>query len=236
MIATVINTALVIAGSVLGLLLKNRLKERYAQTILYALALCVSVIGISNALKSENILTMIICLAAGSLLGELLKIEERLDRLGGWLKRKIVKNGDAGSFTEGFVSASLLFCVGSMAIMGSLEAGINQNYFIILSKGVIDGITAVTFAAAMGVGVVFSGFAVLFYQGALTLLAVLAAPYLSASVVTEMSAVGGAMLIAIAINMLELPKDKIRVGNMLPAIFLPIVYLPLATWIGNFMN
>lgn len=138
-----------------------------------------------------------------------------------------------GRFTEGFVTATLLFCVGSMAVMGSLEAGINHNYSIIISKGVIDGVTAITFAATMGIGVAFSTIPLLLYQGGITLLAGAVAPFLSDAVVVEMSAVGGVMLLGLAANMLDLVKERIRVGNMLPALFLPLLYLPLAQWIGQ---
>lgn len=116
-----------------------------------------------------------------------------------------------------------------MAIVGSMEAGINGDLSIILSKSVIDGIAALSFAITLGVGVVFAGFSVLLYQGALTLLAVQCAPFLAANVVTEMSAIGGVLMLGIAINMLGL--KKIKVGNMLPAVFLPIIYLPLAHWL-----
>ena len=120
-----------------------------------------------------------------------------------------------------------------MAITGSIEAGLNHNYDIIISKGVIDGVTSISFAAAMGIGVAFSVIPVLVYQGLITLLAAWVGPLLPAAVITEMTAVGGALIVAIAINMLELGKVKIKVGNMLPAMFLPIAYIPLANWLSE---
>lgn len=234
MIAAVVNAILVLAGSMIGLLFKSKIKERYSQTIVAGLALCVAVIGIINAAATQDILAVILCMVFGTVIGELIQIEERLDRLGERLKKRVMKkDGDGGRFTEGFVTAALLFCVGSMAIMGSLEAGINQKYTIIFSKSIIDCVTAITLAAAMGIGVAFSAAAVLIYQGALTLLATVVGPYLSSAVVVEMSAVGGAMLIGIALNMLEVGKNRIRVGNMLPAVILPIIYVPLAAYLSS---
>ena len=130
-------------------------------------------------------------------------------------------------FTEGFVSACILFCVGSMTIMGSLEAGINQNYDIIFAKSALDFVSSMMFGAAMGIGVPVSVFFILVFQGGLTLLANFAAPILSAEVIAEMSAAGGTILIGMGVNMLELSPKKIRIANMLPAIFLPIAFLPL---------
>ncbi len=123
-----------------------------------------------------------------------------------------------------------------MAITGSIEAGLNHNYSIIISKGVIDGVTSISFAATMGVGVMFSVIPLLIYQGGITLLAGWVGPYLPDAVITEMTAVGGALIIAIAVNMLELGKEKIKVGNMLPAIFLPIAYIPLASWLETLLS
>lgn len=234
MIAAVINAILVLCGSTAGLLLKNRIKEQYSKAIVSGLALCVALIGISSAIKTNELLCVIICMVVGILIGELLRIEDRLDGLGDTLKNKVMKGRDAGRFTEGFMTATLLFCVGSMAVMGSMEAGINHDYSIILAKSVIDCVTAVTFAAAMGVGVVFSAFGVLLYQGALTLIFIWVGPVLPDYIVTEMTSIGGLLIIGLSINMLELLGDKkLRVGNMLPAVFLPIIYLPLANWIAG---
>ena len=237
MIATVINVILILAGSSIGLAVGSRLPERLSKTVTAGLALCVAVIGIINAIGTADILCVILCITAGSLIGEGLNIEKRMDLAGEWLKSVLMKrfgaHGNMGRFTEGFVAATLLFCVGSMAVMGSLEAGINQNYSIIISKGVIDGVSAITFAATMGIGVFFSVIPLLLYQGGITLLAGAVAPYLSDAVVVEMSAVGGVMLLGLAVNMLNLSKERLRVGNMLPALFLPLLYLPLSQWLAQ---
>ena len=227
MIAAVVTAAVVVLGGLLGLLLGGRLKEEHTKTIVNALGICTMVIGITGAICTTNILIVILCLVVGTVIGELLQIERRLDVMGDWLKSKVARKG-AGRFTEGFVTASLLFCVGSMAIMGSFDAGLRGDYSTIFAKSTLDGVMAVTFAAAMGVGVLFSAGAVLVYQGALTLLAGVVEPFLSAAAVTEMSAVGGVMLIATGMNILSLPKERIKVGNMLPGLFLPIVWFAVA--------
>ena len=233
MIATFINAGLVLLGSVIGLLFKNKISDRFSSVITQALALCVLGIGISNVLKSNDTLCVIICLVLGTLIGEALKIEDRLDAAGELLRRKLIKEDSTSRFTEGFVTATLLYCIGAMAITGSIEAGLNHNYSIIVSKGVIDGVTSITFAAAMGVGVAFSIIPLIIYQGAITLLASVVGPYLSDVVIAAMTATGGTLIIGLAINMLNIPNVKIRVGNMLPAIFLPIAYIPLVNWITS---
>ena len=233
MLATVINVILVLVGSALGLLFKRLISEKLTSILTHALALCVLGIGISSLVGTEDMLCVIVCMVAGTVIGHLIDIEGRLERAGDRLKAKVAKGPENSRFTESFVSASLLFCVGAMAITGSIEAGLNRNYEIIVSKGVIDGVSAISFAAAMGMGVAFSVIPLFLYQGAITLLAGWVGPLLPAAVITEMSAVGGALIVAIAVNMLGLGREKIKVGNMLPAIFLPIGYIPLANWLAE---
>ena len=233
MIATLINVALILVGSVLGLLFKNLISERLSQVITSALALCVLGIGINGMIGTGDTLCVIICMVVGTLIGEVIDIERRLEGAGDLLRRKITKGSDTGRFTEGFVTASLLYCVGAMAITGSIEAGLNHNYSILISKGVLDGVSAISFAAAMGIGVAFSAIPLFLYQGGITLLASVVGPYLGEAVITEMSAVGGTIIVALGINMLGLGKEKIKAGNMLPAIFLPIAYIPLVQWLES---
>ena len=236
MIATFINAGLVVLGSIIGLLFQKKISQRLCDALIIVLGLCVLAIGITSAIGTKDTLCVILCMAVGTLLGEAIDIEKRMDRAGDALKRRLAKeDGEHSRFTESFVSATVLFCVGAMAINGSLEAGMHGNYSILISKGVIDGITSITFAAAMGVGVVFSVIPLILYQGALTLLAAWVGPYLGEAVTTEMSAVGGIIIIGIGLNMLGLPRKKLRVGNMLPAIFLPIVYVPLSNWFSGLL-
>lgn len=236
MIATFINAGLILLGSVIGLLFKNRISDRFASVVTHALALCVLGIGIASAIKTADTLCVIVCMVIGTLLGEALNIEGRLDGAGDFLRRKLVRGENNSRFTEGFVTATVMYCVGAMAITGSMEAGLNHNYSILVSKGVIDGVTSITFTAAMGVGVAFSILPLIIYQGAITLLAGVVGPYLSDPVVLEMSAVGGTVIMGIGINMMGATKVKIKVGNMLPAIFLPIAYVPFANWISGLLK
>lgn len=232
MIAVLVNTATVLLGSAIGLLFRNRIREKFTKAVVSALALVTVLIGLDSALDTANILCVIVCMVIGTTVGEWIRIDERIDGAGDFLKTKVMKGRASDSrFTEGFVTACIVFCVGSMTIMGSLESGIHGNHSIIYAKSALDFVSAMMFAAAMGWGVPFAALFVLLFQGALTLLAGVVSTYLSAAVVTEMSAVGGTILVGMGINMLEIGPKRIKVANMLPAIFLPIAYLPLAEWI-----
>ena len=233
MLATFINAALILAGSAIGLLFRNRLSQRFAAVVTHALGLCVMGIGITSLVGTENTLCVIICMVVGTLLGEALRIEERLDGAGVLLRDKLIRGEGSSRFTEGFVTASILYCVGSMAVMGAMEAGINHDYSILISKGVIDGVTSISFAAAMGIGVAFSVVPLVLYQGALTLIFAAAGQGMDPAVITEMSAVGGTIILGIGINMLGLAPVKLKVGNMLPAIFLPLLYIPVANLLSG---
>ena len=236
MLAVFVNMATVLIGSAIGILFRNKIKENYIKTIITALALVTFVIGITSAITTQNLLCVIVCMALGTILGELLRLDDRSNNVGDALKRKVLKGRFEGSrFTEGFVSACILFCVGSMTIMGSLEAGVNHNYSIIFAKSALDFVSAMMFGAAMGVGVAFSALFILVFQGGITLLAGLVSPYLSQAVITEMTAVGGTILIGMGFNMLELSDKRVKVANMLPAIFLPIAYVPFAAWLGGLL-
>lgn len=236
MIATIINAALILVGSLIGMLFKNRISQRFSAVVTHALGLCVMGIGIGSIVGTQNTLCVIVCMVIGTLLGEALRIEDRLDGAGELLRSHLMKGeGSTSRFTEGFVTASILYCVGSMAVMGAMEAGINHNYSILISKGVIDGVTSITFAAAMGVGVACSVVPLVLYQGILTIAFAAAGQGMDPAAVTEMSAVGGTIILGIGINMLGLAPAKLKVGNMLPAIFLPLLYLPLAEWLAGVM-
>ena len=233
MLATFINAGAIIAGSALGLLLKGRLSQRFSKFIMQGIALCVMMIGISMALKGSDVLGMVVCVGVGAVIGEALRIEDRLDRLGEWLRGKVERKAQSGqsTFTEAFVSATILFCVGAMAIVGSLEAGFTGSMTTLLAKSTIDGITSIVFAASLGVGVAFASVPVLLYQGAITLLAVVLRPLLPDATIALMSATGGLLVLAIGMRMLGFVQ--IKVSNFLPAIFLPIAYVPLKALLGT---
>ncbi len=228
MIATIINAVMVLVGSAIGLIFRDRISQRFTTIITHALGLCVIGIGICSLIGTNNTLCVIVSMVIGTIIGEAIRIEDRLDRAGDFLRTRLTRGPGSGSrFTEGFVTASVLFCVGSMAVMGAMEAGINHNYSILISKGVIDAVTSVSLAAAMGIGVAFSVVPLILYQGILTIVFILVGQGIDPAVVTEMTAVGGTIIVGIGINMLELAPSKLKVGNMLPAMFLPLIYLPV---------
>ena len=235
--AVFVNMITVILGSAIGILFRSKIKEESTKTIVTVLGLCTVVIGISSAIGTADILAVIICMVLGTVVGQLIKIDDRIEGAGEFFKNKLFKNAKGENrFAEGFVTACIVFCVGSMTVMGSLEAGINKDYSIIFAKSALDFVSAMAFGAAMGVGVTCSALFILVYQGALTLLAGVLGPLLSTQVVTEMNAIGGAILIGMAINMLELSPKRIKVANMLPAIFLPILYFPVYNWIAGLIG
>lgn len=232
MIAVLVNTVTVLLGSTIGLIFRNKINEKFTEAVISALALVTVLIGLSSALDTADILCVIICMALGTIIGELVRIDDGIEGAGDFIKAKLLKNRKTENrFTEGFVTACIVFCVGSMTIMGSFEAGINGNNSIIYAKSALDFVSSMMFAAAMGFGVPFAAVFVLVFQGALTLLAGVLSPFLSAAVVAEMSAVGGTILVGMGINMLKLSDKRIKVANMLPAIFLPIAYVPVSNWI-----
>ena len=237
MVAVLVNVGAVLLGSVIGLVFRNKINEKFTKAVISALALITIPIGLGSALKTSDIMCIIICLSLGTILGELIRIDDGIEFAGNFIKTKFVKDtNNESTFTEGFLTSCIVFCVGSMTIMGSFEAGINGDNSIIFAKSALDLVSAVMFAAAMGHGVPFSALFVLIFQGSLTMLAGFLAPYLSALVVTEMSAVGGVILIGMGINMLELPPKRIKIANMLPGIFLPIAYVPLSNWIASLID
>lgn len=221
MIGTLVNVAAIIAGGTIGRCIKKGIQDRYKTTIMQAISLSVVLIGVRSALGATDLLGVILCMAIGSLLGEAMQIEDKIEALGNQVEKRFGQKNGSG-FSKGFVTASLVFCVGSMAIVGSLESGLTGSHETLFAKSLLDGITSVVFAATFGSGVIFSALPVLAYQGAITLGASLLKPFLTADVIAQMSGVGGLLIAAIGINMLQLAR--IRIGNMLPAIFLPIIY------------
>ena len=232
MIAVLVNTTTVLLGSAIGLLFRNKISENFTKAVIAALALVTILIGLDSALDTANILCVIVCMVIGTIIGEWIQIEKRIDGAGEFLKMKLLRGKTSENrFTEGFVTACIVFCVGSMTIMGSLESGIHGNHSIIYAKSALDFVSSMMFAAAMGWGVPFAALFVLVFQGALTMLAGMVSPLLSSDVVTEMSAVGGTILAGMGINMLDMSPKRLSVANMLPAILLPIAYIPFAEWI-----
>ena len=225
MIGTLINTVLVLIGGGLGLLLRKGIPERIRDTIMQGLSLTVMLIGISGAIKTNDVLCVIVSIVVGGLIGGLLDIEKQLDKLGQFAERKL--SSEEGSVAKGFVTASLIFCVGAMAIVGAMDSGIRGDHSTLIAKGVIDAVTSVFLAATLGPGVLLSAVAILVYQGAIALLSIWIAPILTDTVICEMGATGGLLVLGIGFNLL-FPNQKIKVGNLLPAIFVPLLYIPIA--------
>lgn len=223
MLGTLVNVGTILLGSALGLLLRKGLPQRLRDTVMQGLGLCVILIGLSGAIETADTMCMILSVVIGGLVGAAVNIERRLENLGNLAQRKLARGGDG--FARGFVTASLVYCVGAMAIMGALDSGLKGDYATLIAKSALDGISAVIFASTLGPGVAFSAVAVLVYQGAITLMAGWLKPLLTDAIITEMSAVGGLLIVGIGLNMLF---DKhIAVGNLLPAIFVPMAYFPL---------
>ena len=230
MFGTIVNTIAVIIGALIGLVLKKGLPEKIADTLMKGLGLCTLFLGISGSLKGESSMVLIISIVIGTLIGEGIDLEDKVNRLGKWVEKKFGGKNDAtgkSSIAEGFVTASLLFCVGAMAIVGSLQSGLQGNHEMLFNKSMLDFVAAVIFASSLGLGVVFSAVFVFLYQGSITLLAQWIAPFLNDTVINEMTCVGSVIIIGLALNMLGI--TKLRVMNYVPAIFVPIVLVPLLT-------
>ncbi len=220
MFGTIVNTAAIIAGSLVGLMFRGGIPEKYNKTVVHAISLAVIIIGIKGAMKSDKLLIVIFSLALGSIIGELLRIEDFLESLGKKLEQRFAKD-DTG-FYKGFITSTLLFCVGSMAVVGALESGLAGDHHTLLAKSALDGIMSVILASSFGIGVMFSALSVFIYQGTITMAASLIRPFLIPEVINQMSSVGGILIMAIGINLLS--DTKIRIGSMLPAIFLPLIW------------
>ena len=221
MLGTIVNTIAVIIGAAIGMFLKKGIPDKLADTMMKGLGLCTLFLGISGSLDGQNSL-LIISIVVGALIGEGIDLDARLNQLGNWLENKFKsKNGSKVSIAEGFVSASLLFCVGAMTIVGSLQSGLQGNHEMLFNKSMLDFVAAIIFASTMGIGVMASAAFVFAYQGAITMLAQWVAPVLSDVVIAEMNCVGSVIIIGLALNMLGI--TKLKVMNYVPAIFIPIL-------------
>lgn len=231
-LGTIINSLAIILGGGIGLLIKGGIPERVKQTLIQACGLASMFIGISGAISEmisldDGVISfdgtlMIVCsLAIGAFIGELINIEDRLDIVGEKLK-KIAHAENDNKFVEGFVTISLIVCIGAMAVMGSIEDGLSGDYSILLAKSILDAIISVVFASSLGLGVLFGSVSIFVYQGLITLLAIFIAPYLTTEMISGLSMVGSVLIFAVGINLLW--EKKIRVANMLPAIFIPVIF------------
>ncbi|MCK5856372.1 MAG: DUF554 domain-containing protein [Bacteroidales bacterium] len=223
MLGTLVNVGAVIAGSLLGLVIHKRMPEKITKLVFQAIGLFTLFLGFTMAGNTSNYLIIIFSLVIGAIIGELLNIEKQINKLSDWLKTK--SGSSNAKFSEGFLSSFLLFCMGSMTILGAIEEGIGGNPDLLLAKSVLDGFSSIALAAAMGIGVLFSAIPLLIYQGGLTLFASYLQDYLTTPMINELTAVGGIILIGLGINILEI--KQIRVINMTPALFVAVL---LAWW------
>lgn len=232
-LGTIINVIAIVIGSVTGILLHKFIPDRLQKTVVSGVGLSVCFVGISGviskmltydkgAFNTKDTMLMVASLVIGAFIGELLNIEKQLERFGDFCKSHIKTKKQNARFTEGFVSASLLFCVGAMAIVGSLEDGLSGNYSTLFAKSLMDGTISIFFAATMGTGVILSVLPVAIYQGAITLLAGVIKPLLSDVLISQISLVGSVLIFAIGLNMVA--NTKIKIGNLLPAVLVPVFY------------
>ncbi|WP_419393162.1 DUF554 domain-containing protein [Cytobacillus praedii] len=230
LLGTLVNGLLIIVGTIIGKRL-NRIPENMKGTVMYAIGLAVMVLGLQMGLKGENFLIVILSLVFGAVIGEYFALEDKLNALGNWLEKKL-GSSDQGSISQGFVTATLIFVIGAMAIIGALDSGISGDHDVLYTKSIIDGFTALILATTLGIGVLFSAFPVVIYQGLIALFAMQIDRFvpteLMNSFITEMTATGGVMIFAIGLNLAGI--TKIRVANLLPAILVTgiivtIIYL-----------
>jgi len=232
---SIVNALSIVAGSLVGMLLnwlagylpgsdEGQMAQRLQDIVMKGVALCVLYIGIDGCLEGKNTLITILSMVLGAIIGEVLNLDIRMQHLGDWVQVKtarLVRDKDGSSVSEGFVSASLLFCVGAMAIVGALQDGLTGDHTTLFAKSLLDGISSIVFASSLGIGVTFSAAAVLVYQGLIAVLASLISPFLGADVIAEMTCVGSLLIVALALNLLGV--TKIKVMNLVPACLLPIV-------------
>lgn len=221
MLGTIVNCLTIIIGAFIGLFFKESINKKVSDTIMSGLALCVIYIGISGAIKGNNTIIMIISIAIGGFIGEIIDIDKKIENLGRKIEKRFNKNGEKISVAQGFVTATLLFCVGAMAIVGSLESGLNNNHSTLYAKSVLDGISSIIFASTLGIGVMLSAIVVFIYQGSITLVASFLSVLLSDTAINNMTAVGSLLIIGLGLNMLGI--SKIKVSNLLPAVLISVV-------------
>ena len=218
MLGTIVNAAAILVGALLGRLLKAGLPEKIRNIILQAIGLVTILIGLQMVLEVRNVLLVLASMLAGAITGELLDLEDNLRKWGETLQRRFSFAGHAGAaFVQGFVMASLLYCVGAMAVMGSLESGLTGKHTTLFAKSALDGTASIMLSAGFGLGVAFAALPVFLYQGSITLLAGSLRPLITEAVLAEMTATGGLLILGISLNTLEI--KQIKVGNLLPALF-----------------
>lgn len=232
-LGTIVNCLAILLGCTVGFFLKGGLSKRFEEIIISAVGTSVLFVGLGGALSglltindgsitTQYTMLMILSMICGGILGEALKLEEKLENLGENIHKRLPAKLAGSTFVEGFVTASMVYCIGAMAIVGALEDGLNGNYTILFAKSILDGIISIVFTASLGAGVAFSILPVAIYQGSITLLAQFVKPYLSTVLIAQMSCIGSILIFALGINMLF--GKKFKVCSLLPAIIMPILF------------
>lgn len=219
MLGTIANVVAIILGGILGILIKSRFPKKVNNIIFQVIGLFTITLGITMAIKTNNILIVAFSLIIGSVVGEIIDIEKYLESFSERLKNKLKNSSD--KFTEGFITATLIYCIGPMAILGSIEEGLGNPPNLLFAKSVLDGVASIALASALGIGVIFSTIPLLLYQGGITLFASYVSNYLSDALIVELSAVGGILLLGLGMNIAEIKKFK--VVNMLPSLLVVLV-------------
>lgn len=229
LLGTAVNVVTVLIGSGIGIIFNKKIPKRLTDSLFKVLGLATIFIGVSGCLCGHSAILIIVSLILGTLIGELLNLDKRINTMGSFLEKKFDQNNSESKLAQGFVSASILFCIGSMTIVGCLNAGLKGDLSVLFAKSALDLCSSMIFASTMGVGVMFAAGFVLVYQGLLTVLAVVISPYLSALVIDEMSCVGYIVIIGLGITMIS--SVKLKLTNMVPSMFMPIALVPLGAWI-----
>lgn len=216
MLGVIVNTITVILGSSIGLIFKKGIPERVSSAIMKGIGLCSLYIGISGSLKGQNTLILIISMVIGIAIGTLIDIDDKITRLGNYVERKYNKGSGEVSISKGFVTASLLFCIGAMTIVGSLNAGLTGDNEMLFTKSTLDLFSSAMLSVSLGIGVMFAAAFVFIFQGAIVLLASFLAPVLTDAAIAEMICAGSVMIIGLGLNLLDI--TKLKIANMLPAI------------------
>ncbi|GHV19529.1 membrane protein [Spirochaetia bacterium] len=234
MLGPIVNALVIVVCSLAGCFFIRGLPARFEGILKKAIGLSIIYVGIKGAMDNTRVLLLIMSLVLGAAIGELIDIDKWMQRLGDWAEKKLAPQKVPGAFSQGFVQASILFCSGSMAIVGSMQSGLQGDHTMLFAKSVLDGSISIVFAASLGIGVAFSAIPVLVYQGAIALAAMAAKNVLGAAVVLEMSSVGSLLVAAIGFNFLGV--QPIKVANLIPAVFIPLIWMTLENFLHQLIG
>ncbi|MFC7319889.1 DUF554 domain-containing protein [Halobacillus campisalis] len=231
LLGTIVNGICIVIGTLLGLIF-TRIPERFKETVMSGVGLAVLLIGIQMALETDNIVIVLLSILSGAILGELLHLEERLEYIGRWIEGKFVKPERNSTIAQGFITASLMFVIGAMSVIGALDGGLRNDHEILITKAVIDGFVALVLTSTLGIGVLFSVIPVVLYEGSIALLATQINRWVPQDMldffIVEMTATGGLLIVALGLNLLKI--TRIRVANLLPALLMVGVVVYVAQW------